>query len=140
MKFFLDIFLEIFIEIIPWNVYYFCCIYSSNKLLVIWYWWILQSHLVLEKNTKLEVISENVSLVFMFFRKERITFYSRVRNKHSPTLINFLTFFQGLRLYSGLHRAYFRCIRYKWGYTTLIFFAKFSRGYFYSRGYVFSRL
>ena len=32
--------------------------------------------------------------------------YSRVRNKHSPTLINFLTFFQGLRPYSGLNRGY----------------------------------
>ena len=29
--------------------------------------------------------------------------YSRVRNKCSPTIINFLTFFQGLRPYSGLH-------------------------------------
>ena len=29
--------------------------------------------------------------------------YSRVRNKHSRTLINFFNFFQGLRLYSGLH-------------------------------------
>ena len=29
--------------------------------------------------------------------------YSRVRNKRSPTIINFLTFFQGLRPYSGLH-------------------------------------
>ena len=29
--------------------------------------------------------------------------YSRVRNKHSRTLINFLTFIQGLRPYSGLH-------------------------------------
>ena len=46
-------------------------------------------------------------------------YYSRVRNKHSPTLINFLTFFQGLRPYSGLHRAYFSSIniRYKWGYA-----------------------
>ena len=44
---------------------------------------------------------------------------SRVRNKHRPTLINFLTFFQGLRPYSGLHRAYFSSIniRYKWGYA-----------------------
>ena len=32
--------------------------------------------------------------------------HSRVRNKHSPTLINFLTFFQGLWPYSGLHQAY----------------------------------
>ena len=29
--------------------------------------------------------------------------YSRVRNKRSPTIINFSTFFQGLRPYSGLH-------------------------------------
>ena len=29
--------------------------------------------------------------------------YSRVRNKHSRMLINFLTFIQGLRPYSGLH-------------------------------------
>ena len=45
--------------------------------------------------------------------------YSRVQNKHSPTLISFLTFFQGLRPYSGLHRAYFSSIsiRYKWGYA-----------------------
>ena len=45
--------------------------------------------------------------------------YSRVRNKHSPTLINFLTFFQGLRPYSGLHRAYLSgiSIRYKWAYA-----------------------
>ena len=41
--------------------------------------------------------------------------HSRVRNKHSPTLINFLTFFQEL----PLHRAYFNSIsiRYKWGYS-----------------------
>ena len=39
--------------------------------------------------------------------------YSRVRNKHSPTLIDFLTFFQGLRPYSGLHRGYF--IDVLWG-------------------------
>ena len=45
--------------------------------------------------------------------------YSRVRNKRTPTLINFLTFFQGLRPYSGLHRAYLSSIsiRYKWGYA-----------------------
>ena len=45
--------------------------------------------------------------------------YSRLWNKHSPTLINFLTFFQGLRPYSGFHRAYFSSIniRYKWSYT-----------------------
>ena len=45
--------------------------------------------------------------------------YSRVRNKHSPTLINFLTFFQGLLPYSRLHRANFSSIsiRYNWGYA-----------------------
>ena len=45
--------------------------------------------------------------------------YSRVRNKHSLMLINFLTFFQGLWPYSGLHRAYFISIsiRYKCGYS-----------------------
>ena len=41
--------------------------------------------------------------------------YSRVRNKHTPMLINFLTFFQRLQPYSGLHRAYLSSIsiRYK---------------------------
>ena len=45
--------------------------------------------------------------------------YSRVQNKHTPMLINFLTFFQGLWHYSGLHRAYLSSIsiRYKWGYA-----------------------
>ena len=45
--------------------------------------------------------------------------YSRFRNKHSPRLINFLTFFQGLRPYSGIHRVYLSniSIRYKWGYA-----------------------
>ena len=54
-------------------------------------------------------------LDFTLFQKK----YSWVRNKHSPTLINFLFFFQGLRPYSGLHRAYFSSIsiRYKWGYA-----------------------
>ena len=45
--------------------------------------------------------------------------YSGVRNKHTPTLINFLSFFQGLQTYSGLHRAYISSIsiRYKGGYA-----------------------
>jgi hypothetical protein len=44
-------------------------------------------------------------------------YYSRVQNKHSPKPNNFLTFFQGLRPYFRLHRAYFSSIfiRYKWG-------------------------
>ena len=37
--------------------------------------------------------------------KNRFVFYSKVWNKHTPTLINFLIVFQGLRPYSGLHRA-----------------------------------
>ena len=46
-------------------------------------------------------ILRNLHLTFvcMYCRQK----YSRVRNKHSRTLINFLTFFQGLRPYSGLH-------------------------------------
>ena len=65
----------------------------------------------------------NTKIVLKLFLNESQgtskTVYSRVRNKHSPTLINFLTFFQGLRPYSGLHRAYFSSIstRYKWGYA-----------------------
>ena len=43
----------------------------------------------------------------IFFEDTSLAPYSRVRNKHSPMLINFLTFFQGLRPYSGLHRGYF---------------------------------
>ena len=48
-----------------------------------------------------------------------LIYYSRVQNKHTPMLINFLTFFQGLRPYSGLHRAYLSNIskRYKWSYA-----------------------
>ena len=38
-----------------------------------------------------------------FFHLFSSFYYSRVRNKRSPTIINFLTFFQGLRPYSGLH-------------------------------------
>jgi hypothetical protein len=42
-----------------------------------------------------------------------------VWNKHTPKLIIFSIFFQGLRPYSGLHRAYLSSIslRYKWGYA-----------------------
>ena len=45
--------------------------------------------------------------------------YSRVRNKHTPMLNIFLTFFQGLWSYSRFHRAYFSSIsiRSKWGYA-----------------------
>ena len=51
--------------------------------------------------------------------KENIQRYSRLRNKHTPTLIKFLTFFQWLRPYSRFHTAYFSSIsiRYEWGYA-----------------------
>ena len=42
--------------------------------------------------------------------KKPADFTYSVRNKHSPTLINFLSFFQGLQPYSGLHRDYFSSI------------------------------
>ena len=60
--------------------------------------------------------------------------YSRVRNKHTPTLINFLTFFQGLRRYSGLHRAHFSSISiwYKWGYA--YFFCQIFQGLLLFKG------
>ena len=48
------------------------------------------------------------------------TLESGINNKHTPTLIDLLTFFQGLRPYSGLHRASFSSIssiRCKWGYA-----------------------
>ena len=64
--------------------------------------------------------SKMIKILSMQFVNDPLTNkYSRVQNKHSPTLINFLTFFQGLRPYSGLHRAYFSSIsiRYKWGYA-----------------------
>ena len=64
------------------------------------------------------LISGKVTFAYISFPPKNYV-YSRVRNKHSPMLINFLTFFQGLRPYSGLHRAYFRSIsiRYKVGYA-----------------------
>ena len=66
--------------------------------------------------------------------------YSRVRNKHSPTLIIFFTFFQGLRPYSGLHRAYLSSIsvRYKWGFAYS--FSKIFQGLCLFKGHVNSLL
>ena len=55
--------------------------------------------------------------------------YSRVRNKHSPTFINFLNFFQGLRSYYGLKRL-------KFYYISL----HILRGYVYSFCQIFQRL
>ena len=70
----------------------------------------------------LEYMNFTISIIKFDLKKDLVTlcwWYSRVRNKHSPTLINFLTFFQGLRPYSGLHRAYFSSIsiRYKLVYA-----------------------
>ena len=54
-----------------------------------------------------------------FYTVHSISIYSRVWNKRTPTLINLLAIFQGLRPYTGLHRAYLSSIiiRYKWGYA-----------------------
>ena len=92
----------------------------------------MKSNLILQQVNKRKFylhISSKIHLHICFFLlgvKEGlkgltgpIYLYSRVRNKHSPTLIIFLIFFQGLRPYYGLHRAYFSTIsiRYKWGYA-----------------------
>ena len=66
--------------------------------------------------------------------------YSRLRNKHRGTLINFWTFFQGLRsLLERVMHIFFQNIWYfmLWGMpilrATLNIFSKSSRGYVYSR-------
>ena len=69
------------------------------------------------KSKKYKLFGPNVA------EKTCLFVYSRVRNKRSPTIIKFLTFFQGLRPYSGLHSMY----KVKKG-ATLILFAKFYRG------------
>ena len=73
--------------------------------------------------------------------------YSRLRNKHMGTLINFWTFFQGLHsLLERVMHIFFQNICYfmVWGMpilrATLNIFAKSSRGYVYSGGYVYSRV
>ena len=55
----------------------------------------------------------------LIIRCSRVSKYSRVRNKRTPMIINYLTFFQELLTYSGLNRAYLSSIsvRYKWGYA-----------------------
>ena len=58
-----------------------------------------------------------------------IFLYSRVRNKHSPTFINFWNFFQGLWSYYGLKRL-------KFYYISL----HILRGYVYSFCQIFQRL
>ena len=73
--------------------------------------------------------------------------YSRLQNKHRGTLINFWTFFQGLRsLLERVMHIIFQNIRFLlvWGMpileAMLNIIAKFSRGYVYSRGYIYSRV
>ena len=56
-----------------------------------------------KRRSKLES-PENL-LLFQLTTVQWKILYSRVRNKHTPMFINFLTFFQGLQPYSGLHRA-----------------------------------
>ena len=58
-----------------------------------------------------------------------IVWYSRVWNKHTPTFINFLNFFQGLQSYYGLKRL-------KFYYTRL----HILRGYVYHLFQIFQRL
>ena len=66
--------------------------------------------------------SQYISIKFLIHKQSenmKMCYYSRVRNKRTPMLINFLTFFQGLRPYSRLHRAYLNSmiIRYKGSYA-----------------------
>ena len=79
--------------------------------------------------------------------RHNIVCYSRLRNKHRGTLINFWTFFQGVHsLLEMVMRTFLLKIRYLMVWGTPIFsatlntFAKCSRGYAYSRGYVYSRV
>ena len=53
----------------------------------------------------LDKISENVlfDVLANHMKKNMFIWVPEYRNKHSRTLITFLTFFQGLRPYSGLH-------------------------------------
>ena len=61
--------------------------------------------------------------------KSAMFIYSRLRNKHTPTLINFWYFFQGLRSYYGLKRL-------KIYYLSL----HILKGYVYSSCHIFQRL
>ena len=59
-----------------------------------------------ERSSILNIILSSGRIVLLCITISWITkiiIYSRVRNKHSRTLINFLTFIQGLWPYSGLH-------------------------------------
>ena len=62
------------------------------------------------------------------------SFYSRVRNKRSPTIINFLIFFPGATALFWTSQ-----YRVKMG-LRLFFLPNFPGGYVYSRVYVYSRL
>ena len=55
-----------------------------------------------------------LNIKLFYNTRNRFTTYSRVQNKRSPRIINLLTFFQGLRPYSRLHRAYFSSISIKY--------------------------
>ena len=64
-----------------------------------------------------------------FFEDWGLVVYSRVRNKHTPTFINFWNFFQGLRSYYGLKR-----LKFYWISLHIL------RGYVYSFSHIFQRL
>ena len=98
-----------------------------------------------EKNNQIMYLLQGirVSKLYRFASCE----YSRVWNRRRPMLINFWTFFQGLRfLLERLMRIIFQNILYLmvWGMpilrAMLNVFAKCSRGHVYSRGYVYSRV
>ena len=80
--------------------------------------WLLNLYLLLYWN-EMNVYQFNYDLKYWFS-----SIYSRVRNKHSPMLIDFVAFFQRLWAYSKLHRAYFNIIsiKYKRGYACRLFF------------------
>jgi hypothetical protein len=69
------------------------------------------------------------SLIFVLLLTSSVCTYSRVRNKHTPTFINFWIFLQGLWSYYGLNRLKFYNIR-----------LHILKGYVYSFCQIFQRL
>ena len=66
--------------------------------------------------------------------------YSRVPNKRRATLINFWAFFQGLFTHKNIQNMFLYGFELCFQGDTFIVFAKCSKGYVYSRGYVYSGL
>ena len=87
----------------------FSCMITSNLCEKCFYWFPTQSRnlfdqmiLPASENVKLNLLSMGLGfckyLMLSDFRLQE-NHYSRLRNKHRGTLINFWTFFQGLRSY-----------------------------------------